>query len=205
MARALPPTARLLAALAAVPLVGALLVPLWRITLEAPQYPEGLGMLIRLHTVTGVREQDLGNINGLNHYIGMRAIEPDAIPELRWMPWIVGGLAAGALVVALVRRRAALVAWLGAFLALGVAGLVDFWKWGYAYGHELDPAAIIKIPGMAYQPPLIGSKQLLNFTAHSWPDVGAWLLALAFALGVAALVLTQHGADAGPPVRAVRR
>jgi len=94
MARALPPTARLLAALAAVPLVGALLVPLWRITLEAPQYPEGLGMLIRLHTVTGVREQDLGNINGLNHYIGMRAIEPDAIPELRWMPWIVGGLAA---------------------------------------------------------------------------------------------------------------
>jgi hypothetical protein len=198
MARPLPRTARLLAALAAVPLVGAFLVPLWRITLEAPQYPEGLGMLIRLHTVTGVREQDLGNINGLNHYIGMKAIEPDAIPELRWMPWIVGGLAAGALVVALVRRRAALVAWLGAFLALGVAGLVDFWKWGYAYGHELDPAAIIKIPGMAYQPPLIGSKQLLNFTAHSWPDVGAWLLALAFALGIAALVLTQHGADAVP-------
>jgi hypothetical protein len=181
-----------------VPLVGAFLVPLWRITLEAPQYPEGLGMLIRLHTVTGVREQDLGNINGLNHYIGMKAIEPDAIPELRWMPWIVGGLAAGALVVALVRRRAALVAWLGAFLALGVAGLVDFWKWGYAYGHELDPAAIIKVPGMAYQPPLLGSKQLLNFTAHSWPDVGAWLLALAFALGIAALVLTQHGADAVP-------
>jgi hypothetical protein len=198
MPRSLPPAARLLAALAAVPLAGAFLVPLWRITLEAPQYPEGLGMLIRLHTVTGVREQDLGNINGLNHYIGMKAIEPDAIPELRWMPWIVGGLAAGALVVALVRRRAALVAWLGAFLALGVAGLVDFWKWGYAYGHELDPAAIIKVPGMAYQPPLLGSKQLLNFTAHSWPDVGAWLLALAFALGIAALVLTQHGADAVP-------
>lgn len=196
--RTLPPAARLVAALAAVPMVGAYLFPLWRIDLEAPQYPEGIGMLIRLHTVTGVKEQDLDNINGLNHYIGMKAIVPDAIPELRWMPWIVGALAAGALLVALVRRRAALVAWLVAFLALGLAGLADFWKWGYEYGHELDPEAIIKIPGMVYQPPLLGTKQLLNFTAHSWPALGAWCLGLAFALGAAALWMTWR-ADRGAP------
>ena len=199
----LPPTARLLAALAAVPMVGSFFFPLWRIDLEAPQYPEGIGMLIRLNTVTGVKEQDLANINGLNHYIGMREIVPDAIPELRYMPWIVGALALGALGVALVRRpaafRAALLGWLATFLALGLVGLADFWKWGYDYGHQLDPQAIIKIPGMAYQPPLIGSKQLLNFTAHSWPAPGAWCLGLAFALGAAALAVARRAPATASP------
>jgi copper chaperone NosL len=105
------------------------------------------------------------------------------------MPWIVAGLAAAGLAAALVGRRWALVTWLGALGVAGVAGLADFWKWGYDYGHDLDPHAIIRIPDMAYQPPLIGSKQLLNFTAHSWPDVGGVLAGLACALGVAALVL----------------
>ena len=195
MSPPLSPRARLLAALAAVPLLGAFRLPLWRIDLEAPQYPEGIGMLIRLHTVSGVKEQDLDNINGLNHYIGMKAIVPHAIPELRYMPWIVGALAVGALLVALTRRRSALVAWLVAFVALGVAGLADFWRWGYDYGHDLAPDAIIKIPGMAYQPPVIGSRQLLNFTAHSWPAAGAWCLGLSVALGVAAFAVAVR--DAG--------
>jgi len=67
-------------------------VPLWRIQLQAPQYPEGLGMLIRVNTITGIAPTDLNNINGLNHYIGMKAIEPAAIPVLRYMPWVVGAL-----------------------------------------------------------------------------------------------------------------
>jgi len=188
----LPRTSRLLAALAGLLLLGAFAFPLWRITLEAPQYPEGIGMLIRVTTVEGVKPNDLNNINGLNHYIGMHAIEPDDIPELRFMPWVLGALVAGALGVAAIGRRGPLVVWLAAFLAVGSAGLVDFWKWGYQYGHELDEHAIIQIPGMAYQPPLIGSKQLLNFTAHSWPDVGGVLAGLAFAAGALALWLAMR-------------
>ena len=46
--------------------------------------------------------------------------------------------------------------------------------------------AIIVIPGMSYQPPLIGSKQLLNFVATAWPGGAAIALGLAFVL--AALV-----------------
>jgi hypothetical protein len=194
MSTSLPRTSRLLVALAALLLLGAFAFPLWRISLEAPQYPEGIGMLIRVATVEGVKPNDLNNINGLNHYIGMHAIEPDDIPELRFMPWVLGALVAGALGVAAIGRRGPLVAWLGAFLAVGSAGVVDFWKWGYQYGHELDEHAIIQIPGMAYQPPLIGSKQLLNFTAHSWPDVGGVLLGVGFAVGALALLLAvRHG------------
>ena len=53
--------------------------------------------------------------------------------------------------------------------------MVDFWRWEYQYGHDLDPDAAIRIPGMAYQPPLIGFKQLLNFGAYSIPDIGGWI------------------------------
>ncbi len=64
--------------------------------------------------------------------------------------------------------------------AVQVGGLYDYWKWGYDYGHNLDlETAIIKIPDMTYQPPLIGSKQLLNFTATSWPAPGGWALVVA--------------------------
>ena len=77
-----------------------------------------------------------------------------------------------------------LYAWTGLFLAGALAGLADFYRWGYDYGHNLDPHAIIKIPGMTYQPPLIGAKQLLNFYATSWPASGGWVLILAVAAGV---------------------
>ena len=182
---------RLLFAAAAVMLLGAFAFPLWRIDLVAPQYPEGLGMLIKLNAVTGIKPNDLANINGLNHYIGMKAIEPDAIPELRVMPWIVAGLATlGALGAAFGSRRV-LYAWLGGFVSLAIVGLFDFWRWTYDYGHNLDfEHAIIKIPGMTYQPPLIGTKQLLNFTAASWPALGTAFLGAAFCLGVAALVIS---------------
>ena len=162
-------------------------VPLWRITLHAPQYPEGLGMLISVNTITGVEPTDLNNINGLNHYIGMKAIEPDAIPVLRYMPWVVAALALFGLGAAIAGRRALLMAWVAAFAAAGAAGLVDFYAWSYDYGHNLAADAAIKVPGMTYQPPLIGTKQILNISASSWPATGGWLAVLAFALAVAAL------------------
>ena len=71
---------RLLAVMAALLLGLVYVAPLWSIRLIAPQYPEGLGMHIRVNTVSGMMPTDLDNINGLNHYIGMKTIQPDAIP-----------------------------------------------------------------------------------------------------------------------------
>jgi copper chaperone NosL len=144
-------------------------------------------MLIRVNTISGIKPTDLGNINGLNHYIGMKAIDPEAIPVLAIMPWVVGGLVIGALLVAAVGMRALLVVWLAAFAIAGAAGMAEFYLWSYDYGHNLASDAVIKVPGMTYQPPLIGSKQLLNFTAASWPATGSWLALAAFVLGVVAL------------------
>lgn len=174
---------RLLLGAAAVFSLGALVMPLWEVRLGAPQYPEGLGLQILAHTVRGIKPNDLMNINGLNHYIGMKPIHPESIPELRVMPWLIGALALTGVLIAWRGSRRALTTWLVAFALLGAVGLWDFWRWEYDYGHNLDMEhAIIIVPGMTYQPPLIGSKQLLNFTATAWPGGGTMALGVSFLL-----------------------
>jgi copper chaperone NosL len=165
-------------------------LPVWRISLIAPQYPEGLGMQIRMNTIEGAKENDLQNINHLNHYIGMRAIEPADMPELQYMRWIVLAIAAAGLGVAAIGRRGALFSWAALFGAAGIAGIVDFWWRTYTYGHTLDLThAAIQIPGLAYQPPLLGSKQIANFTASAWPASGGIAIGIAAALVATSIVL----------------
>ncbi len=174
-------TTRLLLVVAAIATALAILLPLWEVRLVAPQYPEGIGLRIMSHTVRGLNPNDLNSINVLNHYIGMKPIVPDSIPELKYMPWILGAVAAWMLVIAWRGGRRQLVAWLVVVAVLGAVGLWDFWRWEYDYGHNLDTEnAAIVVPGMTYQPPMIGSKQLLNFVAAAWPGVGAALLGLAW-------------------------
>ncbi|HEY6088629.1 MAG TPA: hypothetical protein VD771_02450 [Gemmatimonadaceae bacterium] len=181
---------RILALIASLLLLGVFAFPLWTVRLTAPQYPEGLGMHIRINAVEGATENDLNNINNLNHYIGMKRIEPDAIPELRIMPWVVIAIIVAGLTTAALARRKLLYAWTAGFVSLAVLGLVDFWRWEYDYGHNLDNAhAILKIPGMTYQPPLIGAKQLLNFRAVSLPATGGFLAGVALVLALSAVVL----------------
>jgi hypothetical protein len=192
----LRPGSRAVIALASLALLLLYVTPLWHVGLKAPQYPEGLGMYIWVSKITGEKPQDLNSINGLNHYIGMKQILPESFPELKLMPLAVAAAVGAGLLVALLARRRLLYLWTLLFAGGAFTGLADFWKWGYHYGHELDPHAAIKIPGMSYQPPLLGSKQLLNFHATSWPALGGWVALLVLALLIALTVREWRGAAA---------
>jgi copper chaperone NosL len=104
------------------------------------------------------------------------------------MIYIVAFVIAVGLLTSLINRRYMLYAYTSLLIASAVAALVDFYLWGYDYGHNLDPRAAIVVPGMAYQPPVIGTKQLLNFTAFSGPDVGGWIFMGSGILAIGALV-----------------
>ncbi|PUZ23408.1 hypothetical protein DCC81_23815 [Chitinophaga parva] len=152
-------------------LLGALwLFPMWRIDLRAPQYPGGLTMQIWINDVKG----DVPIINGLNHYIGMKTIKKEDFKEFVVLPVAMGVFAVLGIVVLLMGKKLPYYIWTGVFVVIAAYSFIDFYKWEYDYGHNLDPGAPIQVPGMAYQPPLIGYKQLLNFEVLSQPDVAGW-------------------------------
>jgi len=180
----LQPITKIAVGLSALLMVSAYFVPLWQILMWAPQYPEGLGMKIWINNITG----DVKLISALHHYIGMRHTEVSTFPEFEYMVYILAFVIAVGLLTVLINRRGMLVFYAVLIIACGIAALIDFYLWGYDYGHNLDPNAAIVVPGMAYQPPLIGTKQLLNFTAFSGPDIGGWIFFVSGGLAVGALV-----------------
>lgn len=182
---------KIIIAFASLLLLLTFLFPLWYINLEAPQYPEGIGLEIWINKITGQKPNDLTNINGLNHYIGMKTIVPNAIPELKIMPFIIIFLILFGLIAAFTGKRFLVYSWIALFIILAAVGLYDFYMWEYDYGHNLNPHAAIKIPGMAYQPPLIGSKMLLNFNAISMPDISFYILVIAVGLAIIALIIDK--------------
>lgn len=175
--------------IAAVILWGAFLFPIWNIDLRAPQYPEGLGLRIWVNQITGQKEGDLNLINNLNHYIGMKTIHPESIPELKVMPYIIVIFSVLGIAFGLFNRKWLKAFWLVLLLLVLSYGLYDYYLWGYDYGHNLNPKAPIKIPGMTYQPPLLGTKQLLNMNAKSVPGIGTYIITFSILLAATSTYL----------------
>lgn len=178
---------RILLILAALALISAYYFPIWQIKLWAPQYPEGLGMQIWIDRLTG----NISSINNMNHYVGMREIDEAMFPEFIYLKYIIGSVIGVGLLAGIWGRRVGAYVFLALLILLGLGALVDMHLWGYDYGHNLDPRAAIKVPGMVYQPPLIGYKQLLNFLAYSGPHTAGWIMGGATVL-VAWVVLLEH-------------
>ncbi len=176
----LSPLIRILSLVAALSLIAVIFLPIWRIELDAPQYPEGLVLKIYSNELAG----DVAVINGLNHYIGMRTLHTEDFIEFTVLPYIIAALSLFGLLTVLINRKWFYFTWAGFFILFGIVSIVDFYRWNYNYGHNLDPTAPIQVPGMSYQPPILGFKQLLNFGAYSIPDSGGFIF-----LGVGAILL----------------
>lgn len=179
------PSSRWILLVAALLLIPTLFVPLWQILLWAPQYPEWLSMKIWIDNITG----DVTTINALNHYVGMKHIELSMFPEFAYMKYLVMGIIAFGILTAALQSIWSLRIYFLLLLAAAAAALYDYYQWAYKYGHELDPTAPIQVPGMVYQPPLLGTKQLLNFTAYSGPDIGSWFFIVSGVLVFIALFI----------------
>ncbi|SEA25410.1 hypothetical protein [Psychroflexus halocasei] len=170
-------------------LLSLFIYPLWVVELEAPQYPDGLGMFIHLNGLQGFTEFDLQNIDGLNHYIGMQTLpKAHEMWEFSVFPIVVGGMAILGIIVGFLGFIGKIshnwfLYWLILMTVLGVLGMFDFNAWMTDYGSNLDPNAIIKVTEpdgtpFSYKPPLLGSRDILNFTAISYPGTGGIFLTI---------------------------
>jgi hypothetical protein len=179
---------RVLLLVAALLLVPTYLLPLWKMTMFAPQYPDGLHLDIHSYKLEGGNKgQDVKEINILNHYIGMRDLTTADFTEFKWMPFVIGMLG-------LLFLRAIVHGRLGDLLDVAVLyvyfGLFSLWSFGYklwSYGHDLAPTASVKVD--PFMPPLFGHKKLANFEVYSFPAPASYALAAAGAAVLLALFL----------------
>jgi copper chaperone NosL len=175
-------TSRILLVAVALALLPSIFLPVWQITLHAPQYPDGLSVLIYPHTVGG----ELREVNLLNHYIGMQEIAPDEFPEFKFIPFFILRFFGFAVLAALVGRLPiAAIGYLD-FVVFGAVMLYVFQYWLTEYGHNLSPEAPITIE--PFTPRFIGTTVVGNFTVTSMPSTGAILMFVAGALGPVILV-----------------
>ena len=189
LARPLGGRARLALALLVLPLVFAFSAPLWRISMEAPQYPAGLYLEVHAHKVEGGEGgQHLREINILNHYIGMRPLDASAFTDTRWIPFALIGLGLLVLRVAVLGDVRSLVDL--AVMTLGVSAVAfgRFIYMLYTFGHVLDPRAPVKVK--PFMPAVLGSKQVGNFLTHSWPALGSVFLGV-FVTGLLVVLVLQ--------------
>lgn len=201
LAQPLAPWARIALVVAVIPLAWAATERLWWLHFEAPQYPKGLDLYVYTYTIAGGNGGiDLPEINTLNHYVGMKKLDPADFADLDFIPFAIGALFLLALRVAAIGDvrslidLAVLTGYFGAFSVGRFAYML------YRYGHDLDPHAPIRM--QAFMPPIVGTREMGNFTVSSWPAAGTWLLA-AFGATVLALALGHVlRPAAAPPNRA---
>jgi len=180
---------RLVNTLAVVALLAVFLWPIWQIVLYAPQYPDGVKMYIYVDKLGGDSPGTLQNVNILNHYVGMKKIEPDSIPELKLMTPILLFFVVFGLITAIFDKKWMYYVWTLLLLVTFLVGLYDFYLWEYNYGHTLDPNAPMKFDGASFQPPVFGKKVILNFVVYSIPHIAGYCLAISAGLGILASFL----------------
>jgi hypothetical protein len=179
--------------LAALLLIPTYLLPLWNLTMFAPQYPEGLRLGIYSYKLEGGNSgQDVKEINVLNHYIGMKDLVAEDFTEFKWMPFVIGALGLLLLRTAVMGRFGTLV---DMSVVFGYFGAFSLWSFGYKlyhYGHDLAPTAAVKVD--PFMPPLFGHKKLANFDVYSYPAGASYaLLAVGLALAGALYLAWREG------------
>jgi hypothetical protein len=173
---------RLLLVVALACLAPTYVAPLYNMTMFAPQYHDGLRLDIYSYKLQGGRDnQDVKEINVLNHYIGMKDLVTEDFTEFKWLPFVIGILGLLFLRTAVLGKVSHLVDVTVLYLYFGLFALWSFAYKMYQYGHQLDPRAAVRVE--PFMPPLFGYKKLANFEVYAYPQLGS------YALGAAALLL----------------
>lgn len=155
---------------AAVLLVISILQPYWHLTLHAPQYPKGLMVTAYVNHLEG----DVAEIDGLNHYIGMRPLNEAAVFERTISIYGIVVLALLIVAAVYVHNRWAALLTLPALL-MPIIFLADLQYWLANFGQNLDPTAPLSSSIKPFVPPVLGEGKIAQFRTVAEPGIGLWL------------------------------
>jgi len=160
--------------IAALLLIASIFFPYWKMTLQAPQYPKGLSIQAYINKLTG----DVGEIDGLNHYIGMRPLAEAAQLERSLSIAAVSVLSLLLVAAIFIHSKytvlLALPAILYPFIFLG-----DMYFWLRNFGLNLDPAAPLSNAIKPFVPPILGVGKLAQFVTIAQVQSGFYLALMA--------------------------
>ena len=174
---------------AAAALLSSVFFPYWWVRVKAPQYPKGLTVAVYLNRVEG----DVREIDGLNHYIGMRSLKEGAPIERRLSFFVVGGMALLLIAAAFWHGRFWVLLLLPAVF-FPVVFAADLFLWLRDFGLNLDPHAPFSSSVRPFVPPLLGEGKIAQFHAmadFSWGH-GLSMLAMILCLAVIPLRFFKH-------------
>lgn len=183
---------RVLILIAALLVVPAFIVPLWEMRIHTNEFQDGLKLSIYATKFEGGNSEsrdDLLEINALNHFIGMRPLEGEEFVEFKWMPFVLGAVILLALRVIVFGTMAKLVDLFVFYAYFGIFALWSFYEKLYAYGHNLNPYATLKVE--PFTPPLFGHLKVANFDLYGAPQVGSFFLLMVPMLLFAAIYLSR--------------
>jgi hypothetical protein len=171
------PIPTILFSICAILVIVSTMFPFWHMKLEAPQYPKGLNIYLFIDNVQG----DIFEIEGLNHYIGMRSLAEAAPIERAISKYAMIFIAIFSALPIFLHTR-----WLIIFalpiLLFPLIFLADLFYWLRLYGQNLDPRAALSSSVDPFTPPVIGTKKIANFVVINEVDIGFYIMCFTIVL-----------------------
>lgn len=159
--------------------------PMWNFKFKAPQYPMGLELDIFMTGAKG----DVTEIDIINHYIGMQKLENAARNEKAIAPFVLVGLSLVSLAIGLFPRLKLLHILSLAIMGFPLAFISIFQLWLYKFGHDLNPAAPVRLT--PFTPVILGEGIIGQFTTYAIPGSGFYLSCFA-AISIGLLIWSEN-------------
>jgi hypothetical protein len=180
-------TPTVLLSLARVLLLVSIFLPYWHMELVAPQYPDGLFLTAYVNNLQG----DVKEINGLNHYIGMRPLDEAAQLEKTMSIWAAIAMFLLVEVAAFIHSRWAVLLAIPAVL-FPAGFLIDLHYWMSKFGQNLDPAAPLSSSVKPFTPTILGEGGIGQFRTFSEMGIGLWMAWACAAVTIIAFVFHRR-------------
>lgn len=154
--------------------IGVASLPIWAVSLEAPNYPKeafplGIPVYFHFDGFSG----EVHEMNTINHYIGMDPMYTGGQLEREIAPYSLLFLAL--IMVLFIAYNNKIISMLMLIpVSLPILFLLDYSYWLYWFGHNLHEWGAFKIK--PFMPTVFGDGKVAQFTTHSYPTIGFYLL-----------------------------
>ena len=169
--------------------IGVASMPIWAVSLEAPNYPkeafpQGIPVFFHFDGFSG----EIHEMNTINHYVGMDPM------------WVGGQLERNIGIYALLLLSLGMIYFIAynakifSYIMLIPASLpilfiADYSYWLYWFGHNLHDWGAFKIK--PFMPTVFGDGKIAQFTTHSYPTIGFYLIVAISILSLLAFFAKQ--------------